>query len=64
MKAILRYMKGTTSHGLVFGGNDGLSCKLVGYCDSDYAGDRDHRKSTSGYVFTLGGTTIGWRSRL
>ena len=37
---------------------------MVGYCDSDYAGDRDQRKSTSGYVFTLGGTTISWRSRL
>ena len=64
MKAILRYLKGTTSHGLVFGGSDDRSCKLVGYCDSDYAGDRDRRKSTSGYVFTLGGTTISWRSRL
>ena len=37
---------------------------MFGYCDSDYDGDRDRRKSTSGYVFTLGGTTISWRSRL
>ena len=37
---------------------------LKGYCDSDYATDRDKRRSISGVVFTLGGNTISWRSRL
>ena len=37
---------------------------LKGYCDSDYAADRDKRRSISGVVFTLGGNTISWRSRL
>lgn len=32
--------------------------------DSDLVGDLDQRKSTVGYVFTLGGTTITWASRL
>ncbi|WP_176691529.1 Ty1/Copia family ribonuclease HI, partial [Enterobacter cloacae complex sp. GF14B] len=35
-----------------------------GYTDSDYAGDLDKRRSTSGYVFTLVGGAISWRSRL
>ena len=26
---------------------------VVGYCDSDYAGDLDKCRSTTGYVFTL-----------
>jgi len=28
------------------------------------AGDRDTRKSTTGYVFTMGGTTVSWASKL
>ena len=64
MKLISRYLKRTTSHGLVFGGSKKENCSLLGYCDSDYVGDRDRRKSTYRYVFTLSGTTISWRSRL
>eukprot|EP00253_Pinus_taeda_P021025 PITA_21025 len=30
----------------------------------DMAGDRDNRRSTTGYVFTAGGTTIGWVSKI
>jgi hypothetical protein len=36
------------------------SLRIVGYSDSDYAGD--DRKSTSGYVFTLAGGAISWKS--
>ncbi|KAE8729042.1 hypothetical protein F3Y22_tig00004004pilonHSYRG00037 [Hibiscus syriacus] len=35
---------------------------VVGYVDSDYAGDLDNRRSTTGYVFTLGGGPICWKS--
>ena len=38
--------------------------KLQGYIDADFAGDIDSRKSTTGFVFTLGGTTISWASNL
>ena len=34
----------------------------VGYTDSDFMSDKDSRKSTSGYVFMLGGGAISWRS--
>ena len=37
---------------------------LVGYSDSDYAGDVDNRRSTSGYVFMLSGAAITWKSTL
>ena len=36
--------------------------KTVGFTDSDFQGDIDSRKSTSGYVFTLNGGAICWRS--
>ena len=38
--------------------------KLQGYVDADFASDIDSRKSTTGFVFTLGGTTISWALNL
>ncbi|KAH9699499.1 hypothetical protein KPL71_024377 [Citrus sinensis] len=38
--------------------------QCVEYCDSDFAGDLDKRRSTTGYVFTLGGGSVSWRSIL
>jgi len=35
----------------------------IGYTVSDFAGDPDDRKSTSGYVFMLAGGTITWCAR-
>jgi transposase InsO family protein len=62
VKTAFRYLKGTETHGLIFGLHN--DCEIVGFCDSDYAGDRVGWRSTSGYVFTLGGTAVSWRSRL
>jgi hypothetical protein len=53
VKWILKYLRGTTTHALCFGGSDTF---LQGYFD--YLG------STTGYVFTIGGTTISWVSKL
>src|SRR5713101_6860279 len=58
---ILRYLRGTTSHALCFGGSDTV---LQGYVDADMAGDKDNRRSTTGYVFTVGGTAVSWISKL
>jgi hypothetical protein len=57
---ILRYLNGTKSYGINYGGN---SSEIQGYCDADYAGDIDTRRSTTGYVFTLHGGAISWSSR-
>ena len=59
-KGVLRYLAGTPDYGISFGKSD---FKLDGYCDADYAGDIDTRRSTTGYVFTLGGGAIAWQSK-
>ncbi|KAH9684220.1 hypothetical protein KPL71_027928 [Citrus sinensis] len=62
VKWILRYLYGTVDVGLLFKKDCGQQC--VGYCDSDFAGDLDKRRSTTSYVFTLGGDPVSWRSIL
>ena len=59
---IFRYLKGTVDRGLVYTKNGGSH--LVGYSDSDYAGDITTRRSTAGYVFYLAGGPIAYRSSL
>ncbi|XP_058071232.1 uncharacterized mitochondrial protein AtMg00810-like [Magnolia sinica] len=58
---ILRYVKGTIDLGLLYK-KSGV-CKIVGYCDADYGGDHDTRRSTTGYVFNLGSGAISWCSK-
>ena len=59
-KAVVRYIAGTTDCGITFNKRSGL----LAYCDADFAGDLDSRRSTTGYVFTLSGGIISWSSRL
>lgn len=40
-----------------------MSCELEGWSDSDYTGDLDDRKSTSGYVYKFGSGAISWSSK-
>ena len=61
VKWILRYLKGSSDTSLSF---IGASLKLQGYVDADFAGDIDSRKSTTRFVFTLGGTAISCASNL
>ena len=60
-KRILRYIKGTTNFGLYYTVSNDY--KLLGYSDSDWGGDIDDRKSTSGFVFYIGDTTFSWMSK-
>ena len=59
-KKALRSAQGTKDLMLTYRRSDSL--EIRGYSDADFAGDRDDRKSTSGYVFTLAGGAISWRS--
>ena len=60
MKKALSYVQGTKGLMLTYRRSDSLH--IEGYSDSDFARDVDDRKSTSGYVFTLTGGAISWKS--
>ena len=59
-KKVMRYLQGTKDYMLMFRHTDSL--EVVGYSDADFAGYVDSRKSTSGYIFMLGGGAVSWRS--
>ncbi|KAH9734881.1 Integrase catalytic domain-containing protein [Citrus sinensis] len=61
VKRILRYIRGTSDVALCYGGSE---FNVRGFVDSDFAGDLDKRKSTTGYVFTLAGAAVSWVSKL
>ncbi|KAL9256812.1 Retrovirus-related Pol polyprotein from transposon TNT 1-94-like protein [Drosera capensis] len=61
VKWILRYLKGTSKLCLSFEKGEPV---LEGYTDANMAGELDHRKSTSGYVFTFVGGVVSWQSKL
>ena len=56
-------MKGTVNEGLVYHFSK-QGTELTGFVDSDYAGDRDKRRSTTAYLFTLCGNCVSWKSQL
>jgi hypothetical protein len=60
VKRIMRYLKGTLDMKLCLGGND---INMRGYCDADWGGDHDTRRSTTGYVFFIGDGAISWNSK-
>jgi hypothetical protein len=61
VKRIIRYVAGTLDHGLYYPRYPG-EAHLVGYSDSDHAGDIDTSKSTSGILFFFGKCLISWQS--
>ena len=62
VKHVLRYLKGTLMYGLKFSAHE-EEPELLGYSDVDWAGDVDTRRSTSGYVFQIGSSTVSWSSK-
>jgi hypothetical protein len=64
VKWILRYLKGTTDFGLLFDKNSVKTNDVIGFVDSDYAGDLDKRRSISGYIFSLCGSAVSWKASL
>jgi hypothetical protein len=63
VKHLLRYIAGTVSHGLVYSKFTKGNNRITGYSDSDFGGDVDERKSTTGVIFFLGQMVISWMSQ-
>ena len=61
VKWLLRYLRGTSSTSLCFGKGN---VTLQGFVDDDFGGYVDSSKSTSGYIYTIGGTTVSWMFKL
>ena len=62
MKRLLRYVKGTVNHGIIFPKIGGSSLQLTVFSDADMAGDIDGRRSTSDVLIFLGSAPISWLS--
>lgn len=64
VKRILRYLQGNKELGIQYKSENSNDMKgLVAFCDSDYAGDTDTRRSTTGFVIMYCGGPIAWCSR-
>lgn len=61
MKRVLRYLAGTTSHGIFLSANTPLT--IHAFSDADWAGDVDDYISTNAYVIYIGGSPISWSSQ-
>ncbi|KAK1696021.1 hypothetical protein QYE76_012718 [Lolium multiflorum] len=59
LERVLRYLKGTASYGIHYTGYPRV---LEGYSDANWISDADETKATSGYLFTLGGGAVSWKS--
>ena len=60
VKNILKYLNRTKEMFLVYGGDEELRVK--GYTDASFMTDPDDFKSQSGFVFTLNGGAVSWKS--
>lgn len=60
-KQMLRYVTGTSDFGIQYGSK--VECVLEVFCDSDWSGDIQDMKSTSGFVFNLGSIAVCWASK-
>ena len=58
VKHLLRYVAGTRDYGLVYPRRSRGELELIGFSDSDMAGDVDGRQSTTGMLFFLGACPI------
>lgn len=70
VKRICRYLQGTKDYCLTYGLEPSHpftvfgKLKAFGFCDSDWAGELDGRRSTFGYVFLVNGGPVTWKSKL
>ena len=65
VKRVLRYVAGTVTLGLKYprSGQTLSPRSIAVHVDADWGGCKDTRRSTTGYVITINGTPIAWRTR-
>ena len=60
-KRVCMYLKATKNYGICYSGSNDPN-KIIAYSDSDFAGDLDDRKSTTGIVTVINGGCVTWSS--
>ena len=60
-KRIIKYVGGTCDYGLFYSKQSNLC--LTGFSDSDWAGNANDRKSTTGGCFYIGAILVAWMSK-
>ena len=61
LKRIIKYVKTTADFGVWYS-ND-INDVLAGYSDTDWVGNANDRKSTSGGCFYVGNNLVSWMSK-
>ena len=61
VKRIIKYIKYTSDYGIKY--TFDTNVEIAGYSDSDWAGDANDRKSTSGGCFFVGNNLVSWHSK-
>jgi hypothetical protein len=59
LERVMHYLVGTMEYGIHY---SGFPAVLEGYSDANWISDLDELYATSGYVFTLSGAAVSWRS--
>ena len=64
-KRILRYLQGSSEYGLQYNRNKNEDGKITisAYSDSDWGGDSEDRKSTTGYVVFINNNLVSWSTK-
>jgi len=61
VKRVLRYLKATINYKLEFSTDQEGS--IIGFCDADWAGNLEDRRSVTGYIFNYQNGSISWASK-
>ena len=59
LERVFKYLKGTIDYGIHY---SNFPAVIEGFSDANWISDSDETKSTSGYVFTLAGGAVAWKS--
>ena len=63
-RRILRYLKGSIDYGILFRrDSEGKEVTVTCFSDADWCGDKEDRRSTTGYFFQVFGAPISWCSK-
>ena len=60
IQRLMRYLKGTLSTGLFY---TGYPAVIEGFSDASWCSEPDECRSTGGFVYTMGGAVISWKSK-